>query len=87
MSTLSGDEGAGRFSCPHAVFIDRRGAKTPEVYIADRSNKRVQVYGLDGRFHRSFGEGFLNSPSGFAQWGDLLVVAELYGRLAALDAN
>ena len=33
-----------------------------------------------------FGEDFLNSPSGFAQWGDLLVVAELFGRLAAFDA-
>jgi hypothetical protein len=87
VSTLSGDEGAGRFSCPRAVFIDRRSTKSPELYIADRSNKRVQVYGLDGRFHRTFGEGFLNSPSGFAQWGDVLVVAELYARLAALDAD
>jgi hypothetical protein len=87
VSTLSGDEGAGRFNCPHAIFIDRRGTKAPELYIADRSNKQVQVYGLDGRFHRRFGEGFLNSPSGFAQWGDILVVAELYARLVALDAD
>jgi hypothetical protein len=87
LSTLSGDEGAGRFNCPHAVYIDRRGGKTPELYIADRGNRRVQVYDLDGRYLRSFGESFLNSPSGFAQWGDLLIVAELFARLAAVDSD
>lgn len=86
-STITGEEGAGRFSCPHAVFIDRRSGKAPELYIADRSNKRVQVYDLEGRYQRSFGNGFLNSPSGFAQWGSLLVVAELYARLAVLDPD
>jgi hypothetical protein len=84
LGTLGGVEGAGRFSCPHAVYIDRRDGKEPEVYIADRGNKRVAVYGLDGLYHRAFGESCMNSPSGFAQWGDLLVVAELYGRLVAL---
>ncbi len=29
--TLTGEEGGGRFLCPHAVFIDRRGGKTPEL--------------------------------------------------------
>jgi hypothetical protein len=84
-ATLTGEEGGGRFVCPHAVFIDRRGGKTPELYIADRENKRLQVYGLDGAYRRTVGADFLNSPSGFAQWGDLLVVAELYSRLAVLD--
>ena len=27
LSSLSGEEGAGRFKCPHAVFIDRRHAE------------------------------------------------------------
>jgi hypothetical protein len=85
--TLTGEEGGGRFLCPHAVFIDRRAGKTPELYIADRENKRVQVYDLEGRFLRVVGEGFLNSPSGFAQWGETLVVAELYSRLAVLDGD
>jgi hypothetical protein len=87
LSVLTGEEGGGRFVCPHAVFIDRRPHKAPELYIADRENKRVQVYDLDGRYLRTVGEGFLNSPSGFAQWGDVLVIAELYSRLALLDAN
>jgi hypothetical protein len=45
------------------------------------------VYDLQGRYLRSFGELFLSSPSGFALWGDLLVVAELYARLAVIDAE
>ncbi len=84
---LSGDEGGGRFLCPHAVFIDRRGQKEPELYIADRENRRVQVYDLEGHYLRTVGASFLNSPSGFAQWGELLVVAELYSRLALLDMD
>jgi len=85
--TLTGEEGGGRFLCPHAVFIDRRGGKTPELYIADRENKRIQVYDLRGRHLRTFGDGFLNSPSGFAVSGDLLIVAELYSRLAVMDVE
>ncbi len=85
--TLSGEEGGRRFLCPHAVFIDRRGGKIPELYIADRENKRVQVYDQQGRYIRTFGHAFLNSPSGFAVLNDLLVVAELYSRLAVLDAD
>jgi hypothetical protein len=85
--TLTGEEGGGRFLCPHAVFIDRRGGKTPELYIADRENKRVQVYDLQGRYMRTFGTEFLNSPSGFTVSDDLLVIAELYSRLAIVDAE
>ena len=85
--TLTGDEGGGRLACPHAGFIDRRNGKAPELYIADRGNTRVVLYDLQGRYLRSLGEGFLSSPSGFALWGDLLVVTELHGRLALLDAE
>ena len=82
LATLTGEEGAGRFDCPHAVYLSWQG-DGPEIYVADRGNSRVQVYSVDGRFRRSFGEGVLNSPSGFAHWHGLLVVAELFGRLAA----
>ena len=78
--------GAGRFDCPHAVFIDRRRDE-PELLVADRGNGRVQVYGLDGEFRRSFGEGTLTSPSAFATVGDRLVVAELHARIVVLDAD
>jgi hypothetical protein len=84
---LTGEEGGGRFLCPHSVYIDRRPGKDVELYIADRENRRIQVYDLEGGYRRTFGEAFLSSPSGFVQWGDALVVAELYSRLALLDIN
>lgn len=87
VSVLSGEEGAGRFDCPHALLIDRRWAAIPKLYVTDRGHRRVQVYDLEGRYLRSFGEGVLNSPSALARWGDLLVVAELFGRLAVFDAT
>jgi hypothetical protein len=85
MSVLSGEEGVGRFDCPHALLLDRRRAAIPKLYVTDRGNRRVQVYDLEGRCLRSFGEGVLNSPSALARWGDLIVVAELFGRLALFD--
>jgi hypothetical protein len=83
--SINGDEGkAGRFSCPHGVFIDRR-KPDPELYIADRANSRVQVYDLEGVFKRSFGADFLTTPSAFAVYGNLLVIAELKARLTLVD--
>lgn len=76
----------GEFRCPHAIFIDRRSAE-PELYVADRGNAQVQVFGLDGQFRRAFGAGVLSSPSAFAVDGDRLVIAELFGRLTVLDSN
>lgn len=84
LGTLTGEEGDGRFNCPHSVYLSQSRPE-PELYIADRSNSRVQVYDIDGRFRRSFGSDVLNSPSGFAHWKGLLVVAELFGRLTAFD--
>ena len=55
--------------------------------MADRANHRVQVYDMEGRFKRSFGDNFLSSPSGFVTDGDLMVVAELRARLAVLDLD
>ena len=87
ISSLSGEEGsAGRFTQPHAVFIDRRKAD-PELYIADRSNKRVQVYDLDGNFKRVFGSDYLTSPSVFVTYGDTMVLGELNARLVVLDID
>ncbi|MFQ6029431.1 MAG: hypothetical protein ACE5Q6_18295 [Dehalococcoidia bacterium] len=85
LGSINGEEGeAGAFNCPHAIFIDRRKPEA-ELYIADRTNRRVQVYDLAGGFKRVFGSDFLTSPSGFVTHGDFLIVAELRARLAVLD--
>ena len=87
VSSITGEEGqAGAFNCPHAILIDTRKSE-PELYIADRSNGRVQVYDTDGNFKRVFGSDFMTSPSGFATHRNSIVVAELRARLIVLDID
>lgn len=38
----------GQVSCPHGLWIDPRG-KDPKVAVADRSNRRIQCFDLDGK--------------------------------------
>jgi hypothetical protein len=83
---LDGTTGDRRFDCPHSVFIDRRRSE-PELLVADRANSRVQVFDLEGRYKRSFGEDFLNSPSVFATSGDRLIIGDLRARLIVVDAD
>ncbi len=86
LDTLTGEEGAGAFKCPHGIRVDTRQS-TGRLYIADRANCRAQVYDLEGRFERVFGTDFFTSPNGFIAWGDRLIVPELKARLTILDAD
>ena len=87
VGSIDGGEGsAGRFNCPHAVFVDNRGAE-PELYVADRGNGRIQVYDMDGGFKRSFGDDIFITPSGIVAHGGLMIVAELNARLTVLDMD
>jgi DNA-binding beta-propeller fold protein YncE len=45
--------GEGEFNLPHAVRLDSE----EKVYVADRENKRIQVFDRDGRFVRQFARG------------------------------
>ena len=40
----------GQFNLPHSIAIDRND----NIYVGDRSNRRVQVFDTDGRFLRMF---------------------------------
>ena len=87
LASIDGQEGrAGRFACPHGVWVDYRKSE-PELLIADRTNRRVQVYDLEGRYKRHYGTDVLTSPSSFAIDGDQLIVAELRARLAVFDID
>jgi hypothetical protein len=86
LNSINGEEGGGRFATPHGVWVDARKAE-PELYIADRSNHRIQVYDVEGTFKRVIGADVLSSPSAFARAGDFLIVAELRARLAILDGD
>jgi 6-bladed beta-propeller len=49
------NENPGQFSNPHNIGIDRQG----NLYAADRGNRRIQVFDLDGNFEKFI---FLNVP-------------------------
>src|SRR5437762_225207 len=42
--------GPGQFNLPHAIAIDRSN----NIYVGDRSNRRIQVFDTDGKFLRMF---------------------------------
>ena len=87
VGSINGEEGrAGRFDCPHNVWVDYRKSD-PELYVCDRGNSRMQVYDLEGTFKRSFGEDIFTTPSAVAVHGDLMFVAELRARITLLDAD
>src|SRR5579863_4989122 len=47
-----GDRGTkpGQFTIPHAIVIDRNN----NIYVGDRTNRRIQVFDTDGKFQRTF---------------------------------
>ncbi len=87
LTSIDGTEGpAGLFECPHGIWIGpRQGAQ--QLYIADRTNKRIQVYDTEGNFLRVFGNDFLTSPDMFFPCGEYLIIPELEARLTILDGN
>ena len=87
LGSINGEEGqAGAFNGPHTVWVDTR-KQEPELYVADRSNGRVQVYDLEGKYKRVFGSEWFRSPTGFAVHGDLMVIIELHASMAIVDLD
>jgi DNA-binding beta-propeller fold protein YncE len=63
--------GEGEFNLPHAVRLDSK----ENVYVADRENKRIQVFDAGGKFLRQFANGV--SPYGlFITPDDSVFVAD-----------
>ena len=49
-----GEQNPGQFNTPHNIAVDRQN----NVYVADRNNRRIQVFDADGTFQRFI---FLNA--------------------------
>ncbi len=49
-----GDQNPGQFNTPHNIAVDRQD----NVYVADRNNRRIQVFDVNGTFKRFI---FLNA--------------------------
>lgn len=76
---------AGKLSCPHGIICDTRGHE-PNITVADRTNKRIQRFTLDGK-HIDFINGVL-APCHFNIYknGDV-VVPDLFARVTLFDKN
>src|SRR5262245_31365698 len=61
--------GPGQLQTPHAIFIDGRG----RVWVADRGNKRLQIFDQDGKFLDQMTQ--FGTPVSLFIQGDMLYVA------------
>jgi hypothetical protein len=75
----------GQLQCPHGIILDERGA-TPVLNVADRSNKRIQRFSLEGKaIDCLYGT---NAPCHFNIYknGDM-VVPDLFARVTLMDRD
>ncbi len=81
-----GGEGTedGKFRTPHGLWIDTR-KNEPQIVVADRANKRLQWFTLEG-VHRKTLDGFI-LPANIDQYKDTLLVPDLSARITLLDKN
>ncbi|MHC5794708.1 NHL repeat-containing protein [Lacisediminihabitans sp. FW035] len=84
--TIDGSESGVAFACPHGVVVDDRSGH-PLLVVADRGNRRLVIFELDGTFVRTLEDPLFTSPSSLALRGDDLLVTELDGALLAVNAD
>ncbi|MCU1423690.1 MAG: repeat-containing protein [Microbacteriaceae bacterium] len=82
--TIDGSESGAAFDCPHGVAVDTRGGE-PIIVVADRGNRRLVWFDLDGSFVRALEDPVMTSPSSIAVRGAELLVTDLFGALLAVD--
>ena len=76
---------AGKTDCPHGLMVDTRGA-TPVLVVADRGNRRLQNFTLDGQ-HLNFVTDELRAPCHFHTRGKMMVIPDLESRVTLFDGN
>ena len=75
----------GKLQCPHGVYVDRRGPE-PVLVVADRGNRRLQYFTLDGK-HIKFVTDELRLPCHFDVRNDVLLIPDLESRVTLFDKN
>jgi hypothetical protein len=75
----------GQTLCSHGLMVDTRGP-SPILVVADRTNRRLQYFTLDGR-HVAFVTDEMRAPCHFHQRDGDLLVPDLESRVTILDRN
>lgn len=79
--------GDGEFETPHGLWIDPRGS-TPILAVADRGNRRIQTFSLDGaRLKVIKDEAHLRMPCNFHTQGEWMVCPDLDSQVCILDRD
>lgn len=78
---------AGQLNSPHGIWLDRRRGGEPLILVADRTNRRLQYFTLDGRHHHFSAEGTVKLPCHFDIQGELLLIPDLEARVTLLDGQ
>ena len=74
----------GQFSTPHGQWLDDRDG-TPKLVVADRANKRLQWFDMDGQ-HLRTQDGFL-FPADIDCRGQWMLVPDLHARVTILNGD
>ena len=75
--------GAGEFTTPHCVWVDRR---TDRVYVADRENDRVQVFDREGARVAEWGD-FHHPMKIYVDGRGLVFVTDQIPRISVMDPS
>lgn len=75
----------GQVNCPHGVWLDTRG-KEPLLAVADRGNRRIQYFDLDGKHVRFHTDG-MRMPCHFSLRKGEMLVPDLESVITILDED
>ncbi len=77
--------GPGQFNTPHGIWIDNRPGREASVVVADRANKRLQWFTMEGKHIKTL-DGFI-LPANVDVRGDIMLVPDLSARVTLLDKD
>ncbi len=85
--SMFGEPGTGpaQFNTPHGLWMDDRPGRAPSIVVADRANKRLQWWSLEGKHIKTL-DGFI-LPANLDSHKDTLLVPDLSARITLLDKN
>ena len=79
--------GDGEFDTPHGLWVDPRG-KEPVLVVADRGNRRIQTFTLNGAHIRTVrDEAHLRMPCNFHVQGESMVCPDLDSQVCIFDSE
>jgi hypothetical protein len=76
----------GLLNCPHGIWVDTRAGADPSLVVADRVNRRLVWFTLEGKFVKSTTDE-MRHPCMFDQRGTDLLVPDIDGKVTLLDRD